>query len=279
MNKKIAVFIACNKPYFKYAITTLLSYKRFRPEFDYFIVSEEQFDDDMKDRGVSLLQYDFSDVWNNKGYNRDLHCFWHISMISIFRDMGYDLSMTVDADTLCIADSWPNFEHYNFAIAAVKNSGAERKVPIGLECVNVHPDRYYDTHIHTATVWYNHAITQGIFTIDIVGYYKWLQDLSVVVKHDQFLLCLFLANYPYEYPLYQLESKYNFFFKKTDAPGYNKLHGITKPPLPASIIHFQGQGLDPWTHKGVTRGGLKGHYVHEYRAFYRYVWGEECPIE
>jgi hypothetical protein len=275
MNKKIAVFIGCNKAYFKYAITTLLTYKRFRPEWDYFVVSEEVFDTDMMNKGVALLQHNFSDVWNNEGHRRDLHCYWHLSMLPVLKAKGYDLSATVDADTLCINDPWPNFRHYSWAVSAVKNSGAERETPAGL-CIP--PDKIYETHIHTAVTWYNHEYTDLDFTDDIVGYYKWLQKI-MTVKHDQHLLCLFLANYTNMYPLYQLPLQYNFFFKRTDAVGHQELCGIKEPPLPASIVHFQGHGLNPWTKKGVTRGGLKGHYIKEYREFYKSIWGEECPVE
>lgn len=275
---RTSVFIACNKAYFKYAITTLLSYKRFRPEFDYFIVSEEQFNDDMKDKGVLLLQYDFSDVWNNEGHKRNLHCFWNLSMPFIFKDMGYNFSMSIDADTLCIDDPWPEFSNYDWSVAAVKNSGAEKMVPNGLGFLNIDPDTHYDTHIHTAVVWYNHRYADQDFTEDIIMYYKWLQQ-HMIVKHDQQLLCLFLAKYADRYKLYQLPLKYNFFFKKTDAEGCAEIRSHQEPPIPASIVHFQGYNVNPWSKRGVNRSGLKGYYIGEYRKFYKKIWGERCPVE
>ena len=73
-DKKIAVFICCNKEYVRYSITTLLTYKRFHPEWDYFVISEEVSQEALT-KGIGSLAYDFSDVWNNEDSKRDLHCF------------------------------------------------------------------------------------------------------------------------------------------------------------------------------------------------------------
>ena len=285
-NKKIAVFICCNKEYHKYAITTLLSYKRFRPEWDYFIISETKCEK-AKYYDIKSIVKNFSHLWNDSGCSRKnielkdfLYCWWHLSAQQFFKDMEYDLSLTVDADTFCIEDPYPNFEHFDWAMAAVRNSGANKKIPQELQNIKeltLTTEAYHYAHLHSAVVWYNHSFVGKEFTNECIKMYNSLKT-KITLKGDQHLLMIFIPNFLNKYPFYLLDPKFNFFFKCSDVPECVRIFNIDVAPLPVSIVHFQGINCNPWNKVGLETTGIKKYYIQEWRDFYRSVWNSECPI-
>jgi len=106
--KKIAIFCATDDRYIIPSLVALQSIRRFHPEDDYFLLGEAQKIPSGKIRDIEKLGLRWIDCQKNRFQPVSGHwsaeCFLKLKGPEIFHGLGYDYSLGVDGDILCIRD-------------------------------------------------------------------------------------------------------------------------------------------------------------------------------
>lgn len=104
---RVALFTAINADYIENAVTCFKSYDIQNPgKFDFYIITADSPSNDQQDlcdrNKVKILYQDLnSDFKIDSGWPYPSECFWIFKGPELFYNMGYKISMSVDADTYC----------------------------------------------------------------------------------------------------------------------------------------------------------------------------------
>src|SRR5687768_17183739 len=101
--KRHCVFSTGNDAYVSRAVVSLLSFAKFNPDFDMFLLCSELSDESKQlcaYCGVTPVELDLSGAFYRQ-WRYPKECYYHFKGPELFLSMGYDYSLYLDGDTYC----------------------------------------------------------------------------------------------------------------------------------------------------------------------------------
>lgn len=257
MPGKIAVYAASDNKYIPKVLVSLASFKRFHPDWGYFLLADnKKVTDEMRDLmarfEVTLIDTDLrptfnkpsSDVWPNE-------CLWILKGPETLLEAGYDYSLAVDGDVMCAAPLTVDWLADVPFLAGIDNGPIWLQLSNGNKVVsNCGLDVEDVTHpaTNTGAVWWNNRrLAEMRFFHRVCEIYRACWPWAFRECGDQNLLGLTLAVTKIKMTV--LDPSWNFrFFVNPSGKDTPFLKSIREAPdfgaADLKIIHFLGS--KPW---------------------------------
>lgn len=263
---KRAVFSTANDAYVPKAVVSLLTFMRFNPEFDSFILCGRLSESNRalcSYCGVTPIELDLSAAFPQEWrYPRE--CFHHFKAPSLFLSKGYDYSVYVDGDTCCNGKFDLAVDDFHIAGASYDTIAAFFRSLGEYDQLRAHfaapEDGFAWPRIQSGVLVYNNAL---LTDADYFGKAQSLYDLSikrgVPRKGDDSLLALTLAIHP-ELRAKVLPQSYNLIDFKIPDPPKRSADSIVARCV---VYHFVKE--KPWSPDLTSRSYSHRFFVDKWR--------------
>ena len=255
--KKIALFSAMDHRLFRQAAVCFQSYQTHNPgRFDLFIITRDEPTPEIRKLcetvGIQFILLDLSEEYPiERDWPYPSECFWNFIGPQIFADLGYQYSMSVDPDTICLDTlDWDWLPNLKYLAAAPKlDEGKviynQWKPRMSIDFLNkIDPKKGYQ-QLGTPNpnqpainpgviVYHNHNLKKHKFSTRIQQLYQRARELQISIRGDDSLLNLWaLLNPKYQYLL--LSPTWNYYYLQPNC---------SKIPIGVKILHQHK--IKPW---------------------------------
>jgi hypothetical protein len=248
MENKLAFVVCCDENYFDKALTTLLSFKRFKKDCGYYIFGcnfKEEIKNIIMDKGIKYVNCCLYDEFTtpiklNNNVSWPSECFWWYYAPMYLREQGFKFSCVLDGDVLCLNDIDIQFLNNLTTFGGINNgfvysmlngtktlldeNNKKFKLIQAENGMNYNDLKKYTTN--TGVLWINNDfyIDNDLYNIFQTFYQK--NNINFSIYSDQHLFSYFVHRFDFLY----LEDKLNYI--------------INRPFIEASIVHFTSH--KPW---------------------------------
>lgn len=248
MTHKFSVFCASDNSYVPNCVVSLLSFKKFNPQFDMFIIGSK-FSNDIfslcKHFNIKLLEINLSRFFHTH-WDYPIECYYHFRAPIIFNKLGYQFSVYIDGDVYCnnkFDVNWNAITHLSGVGYFTVKYFLQRidKYNVLLNKLDISNDSHFQRrHIQTGVIVYNNPnLVDFNFFHQIVSLYNSSIRLNIPRKGDDSLLALFIAMSPQLHVKY-IRKVYNFINRETKA--FLSMHSF----LIHSCVIYHLNSFKPW---------------------------------
>ena len=212
----VVVYSTSNDGYIPKCVVSLLSVKRYHPEYDYCIITTrpcEKHIELCKKFNILIIDIDLKEIFY-KEWKYPRECYYHFKGPDLFYDRGYDYSVYIDGDIYCnnkLSVAW----HKIFHIAGVSYNTSHNILDklVGMSIIKEKFDTklsdFTKKHVQTGFLIYNN---KGLQKFNFFTKISELYDLSIKRgiprKGDDSLLAFTIGYYKQLHVKY-LSKKYN----------------------------------------------------------------------
>lgn len=249
MKHNVCVFSTSDNTYVPNCVVALLSFKKFNPDFDLFVLGRDFCEESKRlchKYGIKVILIDLSlDFYKSWKYPPE--CYYHFKGPSIFHGMGYDFSICIDGDVYCNSSfliDWESVTHiagvsYNSIKFFLTNIDDFDNVKNLFEIKD--ESSFERGHTQAGLLVYNNKI---LTELDYYQKAKTIFDLSIRKdlprKGDDSLLALILGLYP-EIAIHYLPKTYNYINKVNGKAYLTVLNNHVNDLTVSHMIHYK-----PW---------------------------------
>lgn len=263
-NNRIALFTTVNHDYIDYAIRCFEIFNDKNPgKFDFFIVTNDSVTDNQIEKLLSnkieLISLNLNDVFKNDFASYPSECFWYYKVPNILLERGYEFSMYVDCDTVCLSEldfSWLSNDFVLAGSPRMRNDLSEEiDAWYFLEQVKSKEELQFIENnfslknknniidIHTGVLVFNNQkwYEEGLFEKSLDVFNK-CKDNGYTIKGDDTLLTMLQLTTSKSYYKY-LDVKWNWYYED---PNNESMGGED-----ANILHMIW--VKPWSKNKITK--------------------------
>lgn len=217
-NQKIALYITADQNYIFQAVVTILSFKRFFPSIDYYILTNKNYISikiiqKIQQYKINIIHTDsFEKYENNQSWPKI--CYALFSGPRIFYNLGYKYSIGVDADILCLK----SFDLEEIINNTNSFSGIVNKADILGNFLN--PDLFLSQYNlcneqvnalvnpNTGIIFWNNEWAESEFHLEETAFKVYEKNYSNIIAVDQSLLAAIIIINQLIY--YHIDHRLNF---------------------------------------------------------------------
>ncbi len=242
----LAFYTSSDDNYAPYAAISLLSIRQYRPDADLYLLSRQLSDQTklfLTSKNINFIELDLSENFNQT-WNYPIECYYIFAGPQIFNKKGYQYSMYIDGDILCLRDPLPELPLESITACAGVDVGTATGIfgddIAELEKLFKLKQPHTRKRVNSGVVVFNNQKMDQLSLLESTSeLFKTCLENSVPRKGDDSLFALFCLVYLDSEDMTFLPNIFNFIAS---------VHPPTKSVLDNLIIlHFVESLNKPWS--------------------------------